>query len=152
VSVVPDDIAVHEELLVENRIFLIGSEKTYNRNVPLIFREKGSATRLAMDKHLSSGAQRKRIELTSNEAVKQAVIAGLGYSLIPLIGTKNEILNKELHIIPLKSLPVVTHWRLIWLQDKKLSPVAQEYLRFVQESKEEIINKNFRWYLDYEPG
>jgi DNA-binding transcriptional LysR family regulator len=152
VSVVPDDIDVHEEPLIENRIFLVGNDMTFHRDIPLIFREKGSATRMAMDKHLTSGGLRKRIELTSNEAVKQAVMAGLGYSLIPLIGIKNEIVNQELHIIPLKAMPVVTHWRLIWLQDKKLSAVAQEYLKYVQTNKQAIIEANFRWYLDFEPG
>lgn len=150
VSVVPDEVSVLEEPLIENRMFLAGNSSSYNKDTPLIFREKGSATRMAMDRHLSLGARRKRIELTSNEAVKQAVIAGLGYSLIPLIGIKNEILNKELHIISLKTLPVVTFWRLIWRKDKKLSPVAQEYHKFVQDRKEEIIEKNFRWYLDFQ--
>jgi DNA-binding transcriptional LysR family regulator len=48
------------------------------------------------------------MELTSNEAVKQAVIAGLGCSIMPLIGIKNELLNKELQIIPFKGLPIKT--------------------------------------------
>lgn len=34
------------------------------------------------------------MELTSNEAVKQAVIAGLGASITPIIGLKNELQNK----------------------------------------------------------
>ena len=61
----------------------------------------------------------KKIELTSNEAVKQAVLAGLGYSIMPLIGIKNELSNQDLEIIPLKGLPIITHWNLIWLKEKK---------------------------------
>ena len=41
-------------------------------------------------------------KLTSNEAVKQAVIAGLGLSIMPLIGIKNELQKGDLQIIPLK--------------------------------------------------
>jgi DNA-binding transcriptional LysR family regulator len=57
------------------------------------------------------------MELTSNEA-KQAVIAGLGCSIMPLI--ENELLNKELQIIPFKGLPIKTTWSLIWLRKNTL--------------------------------
>lgn len=62
----------------------------------------------------------KRIQLTSNEAVKQAVIAGLGYSIMPLIGIKNAIYNHDLQIIPLPGLPIVTNWHLIWLKKQAI--------------------------------
>jgi len=87
--------------------------------------------------------------LTSNEAIKQAVIAGLGYSIIPLIGIKNELSNGQLHIIPSKGLPITTYWRLIWLKNKKLSPIATAYLEYIRNEKEKIIEKSFSWYVDY---
>jgi DNA-binding transcriptional LysR family regulator len=129
---------------------MVGNTSTVNKDKPFIFREEGSATRLAMDRYLKLEDQRKRIELTSNEAVKQAVMAGLGYSLIPLIGIKNELLNKELHIIPSKSLPIITEWRLIWLRNKKLSPVSMAFLNYIREEKKNIISKNFQWYLKFD--
>jgi DNA-binding transcriptional LysR family regulator len=55
------------------------------------------------------------IQLTSNEAVKQAVIAGLGISIMPIIGLKNELDNKQLKIIPSIGC-LYTSWRLIWLR------------------------------------
>ena len=64
------------------------------------------------------------MELTSNEAVKQALLAGLGYSIMPLIGIKNELLKKDLQIINFKDFPIKSTWRLIWLKNKKLSPLA----------------------------
>jgi DNA-binding transcriptional LysR family regulator len=149
VSVVPEGIDVFEESIIENRLYLVGNTNQYKQDLPYIFREEGSATRLAMDNYLKLGKQRKRLELTSNEAVKQAVIAGLGYSIIPLIGIKNELLNKEVHIIPSKGLPIITAWRLIWLKSKKLSPVAQEFLTFIREQKMQIVNTHFMWYLDF---
>ena len=149
VSVVPEDLEVHEEFLIENRLYLLGNTKEYSSKMPLIFREEGSATRVSMDKYFKMEKRRKQIELTSNEAVKQAVIAGLGYSLIPLIGTKNELLNKEIHILPARGLPIINGWRLIWLKNKKLSPVAQEFLHFIQQQKGQIIEKHFSWYLNF---
>ncbi len=149
VSVVPEDLDVHEEFLIENRLYLLGNTEEYSSKMPLIFREEGSATRVSMDKYFKMEKRRKQIELTSNEAVKQAVIAGLGYSLMPLIGTKNELLNKEIHILPARGLPIISGWRLIWLKNKKLSPVAQEFLHFIQQQKGQIIEKHFSWYLNF---
>ncbi|MGJ8660632.1 MAG: LysR family transcriptional regulator [Bacteroidota bacterium] len=151
VSLLPDNLKVEEEILIENKLFLIGNEKKRKKNSPLIYREEGSATRAAMEQYFLSkeGPQRKKMELTSNEAVKQAVIAGLGYSIMPLIGTKNELVNNELHILPSKGLPIKTEWRLIWLKGKKMSPVSQAFLNYIQKEKEQILKDYFDWYLKY---
>ncbi len=90
-----------------------------------------------------------KLELTSNEAVKQAVIAGIGSSILPLIGIKNELLNGSILIIDKPGLPVITKWRFIWLKNRILSPVADAYLQFVREQKQTIIEKHFDWYLNY---
>lgn len=150
VSVIPDNLLVNEEILLENKLYLTGDTPVVDRNKPLIFREEGSATRKIMDNHFSTGMKRKSMQLTSNEAVKQAIIAGLGYSVLPLIGIKNELINQQLHIIPEKGLPISTNWRLIWLKRKKLSPVAKAYLDYIQDKKEELIENNFKWFLDFE--
>jgi len=95
-------------------------------------------------------SSKKRLELTSNEAVKQAILAGLGYSLMPLIGIRNEIQNNELKVIPVKGLPIKTSWSLIWLKGKKHSPVASSFLEFLRRNKESIIDKNFEWYSRFD--
>jgi DNA-binding transcriptional LysR family regulator len=89
------------------------------------------------------------MELTSNEALKQAVIAGLGLSIMPLIGIKNELKNGDLQIIPFKGLPIVTNWNLVWQKSKKLSPTAMAYLDFIRTEKDRIIQENFDWYKAY---
>jgi DNA-binding transcriptional LysR family regulator len=91
----------------------------------------------------------KKLTLTSNEAVKQALLAGFGYSIMPLIGIKNELQNDELQIIPVKGLPIKTVWSLIWLKEKKLSPVAAAYLNFLRQEKDKIIQEKFSWYEGY---
>ena len=87
----------------------------------------------------------KKIVLTSNEAVKQAVIAGLGYSIMPIIGIKNELLNGQLQILPLQGLPIASQWNLVWLSEKRNSPVASAYIDFVNREKERIIAMHFGW-------
>lgn len=157
VSVLPDDLKVEEELLLENRLYLVGSsrEKWGKKNslkeiaatVPMIFREEGSATRHAMEKFLAKNkiSIRKKLELTSNEAVKQSVIAGLGCSIMPLIGIRNELQTGELQIIRIEGMPVRTEWRLIWLSAKRLSPVASAYVSFIRASKKAVVDADFGW-------
>jgi len=86
------------------------------------------------------------MELSSNEAVKQAVIAVLGASIMPIIGLKNELQNKELQIIPVKGFPIETNWNIIWLKDNNLSAVANSYLEFINQEKNRIIKDKFGWY------
>lgn len=149
VSVVPDEIAVNEEILIENKLFLVGNRNNYNRKMPLIYREEGSATRKAMEEFFSNKKEkRKQIELTSNEAVKQAVIAGIGHSILPAIGIQNQLLDGSLRVIPKRGLPIKTKWRLVWLKNKKLSPVAEAYLNHVRATKDAIHAELFKWYDD----
>ncbi len=152
VSIIPDEMEFEEEKLVENKLYLVGNDPDIDRSKALIFREPGSATRHEMEQFFKSKERKKRkkMELTSNEAVKQAVIAGLGYSILPLIGIENELKTQQLHILEMDNLPLKTEWRLIWLKGKKLTPVAQSYLDFVRENKERILQEHFEWYLNYE--
>lgn len=151
VSLLPEKLSVEEELLIENKLYFMGRERERNDAKPLIYREEGSATRMAMEQYFESreGKQRKRLELTSNEAVKQAVIAGLGHSIMPLIGIKNELVGEEIYILPGPGLPMKTDWRLIWLKEKKLSPVSVAFLQYIRAEKEKIQKKHFDWYLNY---
>ncbi len=145
VSVVPDNLEIEQELLIDNKLYLVGKNTTYDHTTRLIYREEGSATRAVMDAFFEAENQRKSLKLTSNEAVKQAVIAGLGISILPIIGIKHELSSGTLKIIPKKILPIVTKWRLIWLKNRVLSPVAQAYLAYVREHKESIQKNNFKW-------
>lgn len=161
VSVLPKNLKINRIELLQNKLFLIGNKQLAEKgqyinskeleNLTLIFREKGSATRSAMEdfilkNQLSIG---KEIELTSNEAVKQAAIAGLGYSIMPLIGIKNELQNGELHIIPVKQLPITTEWNLIWLENKKFSPATLAYKNYLEKNKDRIIQERFSWFENY---
>lgn len=147
--------------LMKNKLYLVGSKAPLEKGkpirksdfakLPFIFREKGSATRRAMVDFLQANGIRtgKMMQLTSNEAVKQAVIAGLGYSIMPIIGLKNELNIGSLKILPVKGLPISTTWNLIWLKSKKFSPIAEAYLEYVRAEKDTIIREKFQWYEGY---
>ena len=160
VSVLPNDFKVNTETILDNKIFLMGTKaaalmaadtKIDFNETPLIFREQGSGTRLVMENYFNKkNIQFKiKMQLTSNEAVKQAVIAGLGLSILPLIGCKNELKNNELQIIPVNGFPIQSVWNLIWLPNKKMSPLAERYLNFIKDEKEKIQCTNFNWILKY---
>ncbi|WP_339794254.1 MAG: LysR family transcriptional regulator [Imperialibacter sp.] len=155
VSILPDELAINKVDLLDNQLFLVGNKDStvssgrdlaqFFQRVPLIFREPGSGTRQTMMRFVEKSRMTigKKMELTSNEAVKQAVLAGLGLSIMPLIGIKKELASGEMKIIPIKGLPITTSWQLIWLKAKKHSPVAQSFLSFVEVHKEDIIKKYF---------
>jgi DNA-binding transcriptional LysR family regulator len=161
VSVLPEKLQIEKIELMQNKLYLIGganslaeieesSEQIFER-LPIIYREKGSGTRHTFEKYISSQELmvRKKMELTSNEAVKQAVIAGLGYSVMPLIGIKNELMNGELSIIPVKGFPLSSVWNMIWLKNKGFSPVASAFLENLRKEKERIIFDKFKWFEDF---
>ena len=64
----------------------------------------------------------------------------------PVKELKNELKNGELEIIPMKGLPMTSHWNLVWLTSKKLSPVAAAFLDYVKENKEAVIEQHFKQY------
>ncbi len=158
VSVMPQKLRLNKVELLQNKLFLVGNGEIKFKNkindrkifdeIDLIYRESGSGTRFVMERFIASKKLpvRKKMELTSNEAVKQAVIAGLGYSIMPLIGIRNELMNGQLKIIPVKNFPLKSNWNLVWLKDKNLSPVASAYLDYIKKEKGNIIDKTFSWY------
>ncbi len=155
VSIIPENTRIEKIDLMTNLLYLVGNRETNMRKnmpaedifkqLPLIFRETGSGTRQIMEQFISENqiSVNKKLELTSNEAIKQAILAGLGCSIMPVIGIRKEIQDKDLTIIPVKGLPIETTWSLIWLKDKKLSPTSQAFLNYLSKEKQNIIRNNF---------
>jgi DNA-binding transcriptional LysR family regulator len=161
VSILPNTLHIEKLDLLQNKLYLVGntqttfkkakSAKEIFKDLPLLFREKGSGTRQTMESFIEHNkiTALKKMELTSNEAVKQSLLAGLGYSIMPLIGIKNELHNNELQIIPIKGLPIKTTWSLIWLKGKKHSPVSTSFLAHLKKEKTQIVQDKFSWYEQY---
>jgi DNA-binding transcriptional LysR family regulator len=161
VSILPDDIQLQSEILLENKLYLIGNRNAVSQiqnnysnlfdEYPLIYREEGSATRLVMENYLQrNGIQSaKKMQLTSNEAVKQAVIAGIGYSIMPIIGLKNELESGDLKIISMKGFPIKSNWYLVWLKNKSMSPIAEAYINYIRDEKSKLKSNYFSWIDNY---
>ncbi len=158
VSVIPKEVPIHSIELMENKLYLVGSS-AYSEPVKklkdlekltLLFREEGSATRNAMEEFLEQHKVPvgKTMELVSNEAVKQAINAGIGFSIVPLIGLRNELAIGGMKIIPMKGLPIITNWNLVYNKGKKLTPAHEELIRYIEENKKEIAKEHFSWAVD----
>tara|TARA_R110002126_G_scaffold258482_1_gene401456 strand:- start:25530 stop:26456 length:927 start_codon:yes stop_codon:yes gene_type:complete len=161
VSTIPKKLKIDSIELMKNQMFFVAGKdydaseksielKDLNKSM-FLFRENGSATRLAMEKYLIKHKIEilKKMELTSNEAVKQAIIAGLGISLMPIIGIQESLQNGDLKILKIKDLPIETNWNLIWLKTKNLSNVAKAFKAYIIENKEDIIENNFQLKYDF---
>ncbi|MFT5348966.1 MAG: DNA-binding transcriptional LysR family regulator [Bacteroidia bacterium] len=160
VSTLPEHLQVEKIELMPNKLHLIGS-----KNMPMItelnnelgsshtfiFREKGSATRQIMENVLKDKkvSIAKQLQLTSNEAVKQAVLAGLGYSIMPLIGFKNALQSGDVKIMPVDGLPVTTNWHLIWLKNKKFGAAQTAFITYLKEEKDAILHDKFQWFEQF---
>jgi LysR family transcriptional regulator, low CO2-responsive transcriptional regulator len=157
VSVLPTQLPTEQIELMQNKLYVVGNaEQVFQdgpyelpilETLPMIYREQGSGTRYVMEQFIGKHKLmvRKKMELTSNEAVKQAVMAGLGYSVMPLIGIKNELRSGSLQIIPVEEFPIQSTWKIIWLKNKRFSPAASSFLNHIRQNKDAIIQTKFDW-------
>lgn len=101
---------------------------------PFLSREPGSGTRLAMEFFFKEHGLNPPVlqEITSNESIKQEVMAGLGLAFISLHTVSLECRAGELALLDVKGLPVVRTWYVVHLASKLLSPAAAAFMQFMQ--------------------
>ncbi len=110
---------------------------------PFLMREPGSGTRLATEKFFGErGLKLKiRMELGSNEAIKQAVAGGLGIAVLSAHTLALERSADDLAMLDVKGFPIRRHWYLAYSKDKQLSVVAKVFLEFLQEESKLLSEK-----------
>ncbi|MFB3925313.1 MAG: selenium metabolism-associated LysR family transcriptional regulator [Syntrophales bacterium] len=108
-------------------------------NEPFIIREKGSATRDAVERYLeeSKGESLSRFniacEFGSSEAVKEAVIAGLGVSIISVHAVKRELKQGLLFEVPLQDCSIERYFYLIYRKHFDLMACHELFIDFVEK-------------------
>jgi len=102
---------------------------------PFIYREKGSGTRMMMEEYLNEKdiSPKPTMELSTNEAVKQAIRAGIGLSIISELSIANEVSLNQLSVLDMPDFPITTRWYVIYRNNKKLTPVTENFISFLQE-------------------
>lgn len=100
-----------------------------------IMREQGSGTRIAIENYLSQhGATLNvRMELGSNEAIKQAVAGGMGLSILSRHTLhRDPLLEDEVVILQVEGFPLMSRWQVVRLQQRRLSRAAEAFLALLQ--------------------
>ena len=108
-----------------------------------LIRERGSGTRSAMGRFLDARGfhPRETIEMSSNETLKQAVMAGMGVSFLSLHTVGLELAAKRLIVLQVAGTPVMRAWYVIHRERKRLSPVAQAFKAFLVEHGARAIDQ-----------
>jgi len=101
-----------------------------------ILREPGSGTRLAGDAHFRRYrfAPRVRLELGSNEAIKQAVAGGLGLAVLSRHAIGADPRKESLALLSVRHFPVHANWFVVTPKGKRLSPVASAFLQHLDST------------------
>jgi DNA-binding transcriptional LysR family regulator len=145
-GVPPEDWDIQSDPLIENPLVVVGPAShpmTGRRQVPFaelgdevfILREPGSGTRMAVERVFRERGipLRVKMELGSNEAIKQAVAGGLGLAVISRSALTGSGGGGELAELDVVGFPIRRHWYLVRPKGKQLSVVAQTFLGFLQE-------------------
>ena len=115
------------------------------RPFDFIVREKGAGTRAAMEKFFEDThvEPRMKIELHSNEIIKQAVMAGLGLGFLSLHTIGLELEHNLIRMLDVEGAPVVRSWNVVHTQSKMLSPAAEAFRYFMLEEAESHLAQRF---------
>jgi DNA-binding transcriptional LysR family regulator len=110
-----------------------------------IVREQGSGTRAAMEQFFRDHriAPPQVMETTSNETIKQAVIANMGLAFLSLHTTGLEVQSGLMVVLDVVGLPMLRRWHIVHLQGKPLSPATEALRYFVLEHGAGLIEAQF---------
>jgi LysR family transcriptional regulator, low CO2-responsive transcriptional regulator len=110
-----------------------------------IMREEGSGTRAALEEYLQAHhlSVRAVMQMSSNEAIKQAVMAGMGVSLLSLHTIGLELEHGLIATPEVEGLPVMRRWHVVNTLARTLSPAAEAFRYFILEQGERFLAERF---------
>lgn len=140
----PEHLNVKSEPFADNHLVVIASpthplskEKDIApirlKDIPFILREPGSGMRLAAENFFEQhGVTLKaRMELGSNEAVKQIVAGGLGIAVLSASTLRSELTTGELVILDVRGFPLERKWYMVYPVGKQLSPATKVFMEYL---------------------
>ena len=147
----PDDLDLSSQPFLQNPLVVIARSDhplATEKNIPIskltgepfIMREEGSGTRVAVEElfALNRVHVAVRLELGSNEAIKQAIAGGLGISVLSQHTLISQNHNPELTILDVQHFPIRRRWYVAHLSGKRLSVIAQAFLEYLIEKSKKI--------------
>jgi len=149
----PEGMGLATEAFMENPLVVIAAPDhplAKERKIPLarlqeetfVVRERGSGTRIAMERFFAEHHAKLTagMEMTSNEAIKQAVSAGLGLGIVSIHTLALELQLGCLTVLDVEDFPILRHWYLVHRAGKRLSPVAQAFREFVLSEAKGLLH------------
>ena len=147
----PADLDVAAEAFMENPLIVIAAPHhplAGEKGIPLhaldneivIMREPGSGTRIAIERFFADNAIQpsSSIEMTSNEAIKQSVEAGLGLAIVSAHTVELELSVGKIVQLDVESFPILRHWYIAHRRGRQLSATAQAFKEFVLAEGERV--------------
>jgi DNA-binding transcriptional LysR family regulator len=145
----PEDVDVVAEAFLENNLVVIAPANhplAKKKRIPLerlagepfLLREPGSGTRMATERQFAeSGLKPKmRMELGSNEAIKQAVIGGLGVSVLSRHTLESDMPTKQFTVLNVQGFPIKRHWYFVYPSGKQLSVIARTFVDHLRQASQ----------------
>ena len=140
----PEGLDMDATPFMENRLVIIAPVNhplAHERNIPLsrlaeetfLVREQGSGTRIAMERFFAEQGIKlvTGTEMSTNEAIKQAVQAGMGLGILSLHTVSLELETRWLTVLDVQSFPILRHWYVMHRKGKHLTTVAQAFKEFL---------------------
>jgi LysR family transcriptional regulator, low CO2-responsive transcriptional regulator len=154
-SQIPEDIDVIAEPFLENPLVVLAArnnpltkEKAISlerlSKEPFIMRERGSGTREEVERVFDAHrlSLKVRLDMGSNEAIKQAVAGGLGVSVLSKHTLALDSQNSNLAVLDVQNFPIQRHWYVMYPSEKKLSAIATVFHDYLlNEGKQIAQNK-----------
>jgi DNA-binding transcriptional LysR family regulator len=150
----PEGLDLAAEVFMDNPLVVIAPVNhplADQKRIPLerlqsetfLLREQGSGTRIAMERFFAQRGVRLTpgMEMSSNEAIKQAVQAGLGLGIVSIHTVALELEMKRLAVLDVESFPIMRHWYVVHRKGKRLSAVAQSFKDFLLSEAEQVITQ-----------
>ena len=146
-SQLPNDLALDYTDLIDNPLVFAAAKdhpKLRKRlkvaelkDEALVLREKGSGTRMVMEELFEKEDIRINpvMELSTNEGVKHAIMAGIGISLVSEFSLRLEKVHGQIGILNVAGFPINSTWKLVHLKGKSLSPLAQTFKTYIQQTE-----------------
>lgn len=139
-SMPPSDVELEDQVFMPNPLVVIAARShplAARRRLALadlaelrfILRERGSGTRMAVDAHFKRHRFRPdlRLELGSNEAIREAVAGNLGVAVISGHALQGEPARHGICVLPVTGFPIESRWHLVRQKGKPLSPIAKVF-------------------------
>lgn len=149
----PEDADLVTEPFAENPLVVVAAPDhplVAQQPIPLyilqdqtfVVREQGSGTRIAMQRFFDEHNLRitTSMEMNENEAIKQAVQAGMGLGIVSIHTLELELETNRLVILDVEDFPIMRHWYLVHRKEKRLSPITQAFKDFVLSEGRNLIS------------